>query len=505
MNADNTTVLYGPPGTGKTTALLTIVDDSLRDGILPTEIMFIAFTRKAAYEARDRAIERFSLEREKLPWFRTLHSLAFERLGLERRNVLSFGDYIKLANALGLSITVRGYSEDGSMPVMTKGDRLIFMENMARATKQSLREYWEQWPDEDVYWYELERFAKTLSAYKSTYGKHDFTDIITSFIGTAGPIPGVRVMIVDEAQDLSPLQWDMVEVLSTGVERVFIAGDDDQAIFRWAGADVNRFINLEGDRRILSQSHRVPVEIQHLANNIATRITTRVTKTWSPRSAAGAINYITEIGQTDMSKGTWLLLARNIFLLDNYVHHCMREGFLFQCATGGIARSETFRAIATWERLLRGEKVRAVDIKNVYAFMTTKVGVGYGFKKRIDEVNDDRRMDVVELRSKFGLLTLEPWDTALDKLTAEERTYFSTAKERGENINAEPRIRIDTIHGVKGGEADNVVLCSDMALRTYSEFQKNPDDEHRVWYVGVTRAKETLHILQPTTNQAYEL
>ena len=52
--------------------------------------------------------------------------------------------------------------------------------------------------------------------------------------------------MVDEAQDLTPLQWDMVVKIASAVDRVYIAGDDDQAIYEWNGADVNLFQTFPG-------------------------------------------------------------------------------------------------------------------------------------------------------------------------------------------------------------------------------------------------------------------
>ena len=52
---------FGPPGTGKTTTLLNKVDELLAGGMSPTDIGYFSFTRKAAHEARDRAVARFNL------------------------------------------------------------------------------------------------------------------------------------------------------------------------------------------------------------------------------------------------------------------------------------------------------------------------------------------------------------------------------------------------------------------------------------------------------------
>jgi ATP-dependent exoDNAse (exonuclease V) beta subunit len=66
-----------------------------------------------------------------------------------------------------------------------------------------------------------------------------------------------------------------------------------------------------------------------------------------------------------------------------------------------------------------------------------------------------------------------------------------------------PRIRLQTIHGSKGGEADEVVLLTDMAPRTHREAQTAPDDEARVWYVAATRARQTLTVVPPRTERHF--
>ena len=67
----------------------------------------------------------------------------------------------------------------------------------------------------------------------------------------------------------------------------------------------------------------------------------------------------------------------------------------------------------------------------------------------------------------------------------------------GEKLNQDPRINLSTIHGAKGGECDNVVLLTDLTENTQKGYDKNPDDEERLFYVGATRTKETLHIVRP--------
>jgi len=89
------------------------------------------------------------------------------------------------------------------------------------------------------------------------------------------------------------------------------------------------------------------------------------------------------------------------------------------------------------------------------------------------------------------------WETALDKLPDVDRAYVNALIRRGEDLNAAPRIRLSTIHGAKGGEADNVVLFTDLTVAAEQTLETNPDALHRVFYVAVTRTRENLFTVSP--------
>mgnify|MGYP003679652550 FL=1 len=73
---------------------------------------------------------------------------------------------------------------------------------------------------------------------------------------------------------------------------------------------------------------------------------------------------------------------------------------------------------------------------------------------------------------------------------------------RGEKIS-KPRIRLSTIHAAKGGEADNVVVFTDISVKTWNELYSRPDGENRAFYVAVTRTRKNLHIIQPDTSKFF--
>ena len=66
-------------------------------------------------------------------------------------------------------------------------------------------------------------------------------------------------------------------------------------------------------------------------------------------------------------------------------------------------------------------------------------------------------------------------------------------------------IRVNTIHSVKGAEADNVVIMMDITKHVDTNIQYNPDSEHRVFYVGVTRAKKKVYIVNSTSRYEYKI
>jgi superfamily I DNA/RNA helicase len=150
--------------------------------------------------------------------------------------------------------------------------------------------------------------------------------------------------------------------------------------------------------------------------------------------------------------------------------------------------------------------VLAVHARKMYEFMS----MGKGWKrghKQLPEFQDEEPVTWELLTQQGGLLVPKDqlWYDALDKMSLQDVAYIRAARRRGENLLAPPRIRLSTIHGMKGGEAQRVVLLTDMAARTHEEARRWPEDESRVWYVAATRAREELHIVAPRTNRFYDL
>ena len=418
-------------------------------------------------------MSQFGFTKKELPYFKTIHSLAFQQLGLKRDEVLQSKHLREIGKHLGLTFSTRQDIEEGIPGGRFKGDRYTFLDSFARARRMTPEQAWHLiGGEDDLDWYEFKRFIATLTEYKRQRGMMDFSDMLTESHGCLD----IDVLILDEGQDCSSIQWQFVREVLGGAKRTYISGDDDQAIYQWSGADVPYFQNLSGDRELLHQSHRVPRAIHRIAEKISSRIGQRYIKPYLPRPEAGRVEYHMSPDDVDLSQGSWLLLARNTHLLSQLAGVVRSQGIPYNFRGESTINKSHIRAIRAWEKQRRG-----------------------------DHLDKDELGQINEWLPKRGMSADKIWHEALVRIPIEEREFYISLLRKGESLTKEPRISIGTIHSAKGGEADNVMLISDMSARTWNGFQTDPDSEHRVWYVGATRARQNLNIIQPTSRMAYEI
>lgn len=498
-------IILGSPGCGKTTALLENVELELASGTPPEKIGFVSFTKQATEEAISRACTRFGFVREQLPWFRTLHSMCFQWLGMRRGDVLEGRKLLEFAKWAGIRISTKGYSEDGTLIGFTEGDRALFIENLARVRRRSLREEYEAdmaTGSAGLTWTECKRVALCLEQYKRERGLYDFTDMLTMFVNAA-PRLGLQVLFGDEAQDNSKLQWEVFRQAAQGCRRVVVAGDDDQAIYSpWAGADVAEFIGLPGDPRVLGQSHRVPRHVQDVALSLIGRVSNRHAKKWAAREEPGEVSHVPYLHHADFSGESVLILARNSYILAEQVEPELRAQGIIWERNGKLSIDKAVLAAAQdWEALRAGRAVTPGAARALAAY-TKAPPVDPGALERLEEAPE---VTLPDLRAALPALGTGPWYEALDRIPAALAEYIRAARARGEQLNKRPRVRVSTIHAAKGAEADDVVLMTEMAPRSYRDMERSPDDEARVWYVGATRARKRLTLVGSRSPNRYRL
>ena len=108
--------------------------------------------------------------------------------------------------------------------------------------------------------------------------------------------PPLEVLILDEAQDFTPLQWSVIYKMVDKVKRIYLAGDDDQGIYKWNGADpklteckqiqVSRqFENFEEFWNITSSSHSMSLVFKKLTLQLISDIRLSVEKVCNQESS----------------------------------------------------------------------------------------------------------------------------------------------------------------------------------------------------------------------------
>ena len=465
--------VVGPPGTGKTRRLLNEVHKYVQQGVPLDQIGYFAFTRKAAGEARDRFLAKNThLTKKDIKYFQTLHSLAFNNLGLREENVMQEGNYKAIGETCGIQIKYAAYETNSFNGIFSSSSEYLSLINLARVKQISAEKQFDL--NEHLTWItrdKLTAIEKEINNYKTTHGLIDFTDMVQKFLDKGKP-PKFKVIFVDEAQDLSLIQWSMIQKIEDKTEcDVWIAGDDDQAIFGWAGADVNSFIKWKSREILLDQSQRVPSLVQHKALEVINRIYyNRIPKNYLPKDIPGNIYPRYKLSDIDMTKGNWLILTRTKALLKPIPPFLKRRGLYFNTAQGNSIGKTLYEDIQTWNEFLQG--LNPPEIK----------------RQRLEELTGEKIFDI----------NLS-WDVAFKNVAFSKRQYMKAMLMNHEDLSKPPRIKVSTIHGAKGGEATNVVLFLNQTTNTIKGSKKSQakeEEEFRVWYVGITRTMENLFLIK---------
>lgn len=504
---NKTTTIFGPPGTGKTHTLLSIVEKHLDEGYRPEEIGYFAYTKKAANEAIDRATSKFEYEEKDFEWFRTLHSMAFKQLNLTTKSVMKDRDYKVLGKTLQIKefLNANSQIEDNGQS-MQKNPFMRIIE-LARNNMVNIDTQWRRSQGHvEGGFEELERIYGTYIKYKQEHELYDFNDMLLELVNE-GVVPSLPVIIIDEAQDLSMLQWYAVILLAKSTKHIYIAGDDDQAIFKWAGAIPEMLMRTPGNKKVLNQSFRIPKRVYDVAESVANKIKVRVKKEWSPTSKTGDVTHYSSIEYVPFNKdGEYYVLARTKYVLQKVEEYFKREGIIYNRFNKNKSISEKVcYAINCWNKLVNGDTISLGGAKNMYKYIPGDGPIKRGFKTWDKALEDDIVVSYNDLVNNHGLRVPKDlaWNDVLTLINEDVILYIRKCERRGQDINAIPKIKILTIHGSKGGEADNVVLLSELSRKSHTSLLKNGDDERRVFYTGITRTKKNLFLVRSSNDYEY--
>jgi len=496
-------IIPGPPGTGKTH---TLIHEYLHKELFvyntkPEKICYITFSNAAANEARERIEKEYT--KLKFKYICTMHSLGTRELGIDTASQLlkdknwnGFKNYSRVCDDLHFETTEH---ENGYLEYKNQ-----YMQIIEYARNRKIQDLQDAAIELDLIDFIsvplLEQINQDLNDYKRDYIMYEFSDMITEFV-KKDKCPSLDCVFLDEAQDLNPLQWEMFNYIESKCKRSYIAGDDDQAIYSFQGAEPSIFINLKGSIDAQINSRRVPKQIHKVALSILDNIDERMHKEWLPREAEGEVIEDEMLEDIDFSKDEWMILTRTNDQMKPLVEYLQNTGQRFECKFNDLLPLELVKAINDWNRLNRGANISGSEAQNIYEFLRYEKGdIKYGFSGGKSLVNVDS-VDMDELRLEHGLIVSGDW--SIFTMDDEQRNYIQELVASGEDLSKPARIKISTIHGVKGEECQNVILFTDLERIIYQSAQVNKDTEHRLFFVGVTRAKEKLYLMNQGNEYQY--
>jgi len=524
------TRIAGPPGCGKTTTLSGLIATACRD-YGSEAVLVSSFTRAAAKELVSRNLP---LSDDQVG---TLHALCYR--ALERPKIIT-GAMLKDWNTEHPVWAFGGIASDIDDPYghiegneTKEGDLLLQELNRLRGLQV----------DEEVWPLRVQAFNEAWKDFKANTFTVDFTDLIEQCVRERIPIPHeAAAMFLDEVQDFSPLELSLARWWGGACEQLWLVGDPDQCLYRFKGATPAAFMypELPADRlRVLGQSYRVPKAVHAAAVNWITQMPDRLQVEYKPRAFEGAVDslginyqYPTPIKDRldewlDQGK-TVAFLASCSFFLEPLKKQLREWGLPFHNPyrrTRGDWNPLSARSgsISAAQRVLSYGKVGRGESWWTYKELWDWAGCLEvdGVFQRGAKTDMRRKAEADEtMKAPVSVEDLERWFAGEDVaghvtsgnldwlrghiLSTYERPMryaCNVLEARGkEALMKPPQILIGTIHSVKGGEADVVVLFPDLSPAGYREWTSPGDAQdsvRRCFYVGMTRAKEELYWAQP--------
>lgn len=478
------TLYVGMPGTGKTYTLLNIVSKCLEQGVSPKRIAFVSFSKRAVSEAIIRAQQTINVHRKELPFFKTLHAIAFNSLQLSRDDVLGDEHLEDLSKRIGIDLL------DNDMLNCP-----LSLYHLARAKEMSLSQVRKLIHNiSSLPLAKIEYVVNAYNQYKKDLFLVDYTDMIIEYNQSLEPLP-IDVAIIDEAQDLSTIQWKMIEIAFSNAKKIFFAGDDDQAIYGWAGADLKSFLNIQktltSNIRVLDQSYRVPKKIAVFANHISQKITERFSKRnkiLKPTKIEGhgQRNVAFDDIKDKIRSEPFLILVRNRSDIALFKDHLIKEAIPFAIDHKPYCYDKHFLALKGYRDLQNGQKITG----SVANLLLDVCGDKTTPKYRLED-----ELVLGHLHAFLPSKLPDDVSEIFNGIHPKRASFYG----RINDLKAlrKPAVNVTTIHASKGAECENVFLCGHQSSITHRTEWKYPDDEHRIFYTAATRTKKALYLFKP--------
>jgi len=556
MTETHICLVHGAPGCGKTHTLLDAVEDhAANDDVGMFDIYLANFTNNGREATADDLIERGVFDLSQYPdeidegslrsRCRTLHSIALQccpEVKNPQEQVITMDEeptfYERFCREHGLAFEakktnplelIRGGKE--STPRGTKlfaldqwlhAQYLPSADRMAKVTKapveielanSRIRELLQAWNE-----YKCDRMSRRFE-------HHDYVDICLK----NGYVPDVRFLGIDEFQDLSPVEYALFKLWrdSGQLDWIYIAGDVNQSIYSFRCASPFYLARTDVDeRRYLTDSYRCPEAVSAVARGILEAedsITRNIFRTaqrshgYTPEGVARMRTATDDEGMAqavrdaldahenpdDDEKATLYLLTRTNYQLGVLSNALQRHGVPFDAIGDKMDPwpEKVVDCLIALRALRRGTPAPEGPVDTLLDIATNSDLR----KERFEEADIDRQFRVdlesdpvyfpERVEAAFPGRSARTIVDVLD-LTDYQQDMLRGALESDASPHPE-RIQVGTIHEAKGLQAPCIFLFTETTQNIMDRYRSGDTraEEHRIMYVGATRASESLHVV----------
>ncbi len=533
------------PGTGKTKTLVSRLKYLLENRrVRPSEITAVTFTNQAAAEMRERIIrETGKRSAGRMMTIGTFHAVCLDFLKAQ-------GQEFFLAGEAELRELAEQAMEESGETMNTKE----FLERVSRRksgiTDTEMKDAGEE--DKTGWQHVCERYEQ-LKAEKKLYDFDDLllctAELIENGNVQSGWEKSFRYLLVDEFQDINSIQRRLIQIWHSFGQELFVIGDPDQSIYGFRGADANCFEklrteyqdleviklreNYRSSPQIISAAEAVMDRQGSLHANCPGNVPVRSVQAESTLAEdifiAKEINRMAGgVGMLEAHRAAWENGDRkirgfgDIAVLYRTNHQarllekCLkkegipyivagREEFLqAESVQGSIC---FFRYLRDEEDLTAAQECARLIWKLPWNDMTEelirntaeKLRPSWNKKKPqkfLEEWTAEMHLEEDQAMGQFAGMTVF-YKTMEEFLSALELGVESDLRRCGNKKYQSEAVTLMTLHGSKGLEFPAVFICGAENGLIPLESEKHPSDkeeERRLFYVGMTRAKEELVI-----------
>jgi len=541
------TRIDGAPGTGKTYTLRERLEKRKEAGLTAGSVKWITFTNAGTVDAVETVKEVFPgldgdehIDADKVA--RTFHSLTLSLLfhedlieseeDMEPDPVIVPGSYgeddinpfAEFCELVGMEYDADANDTkkllSGEKERTPVGNKFFAVYNFLNQTCKPPEKHWDAPLTTPIPNSRIPGLIEEWEAFKRDHYDHrvyQFCDYV-HLAYEHGVTPEVDLLLIDEFQDFTPAEYRLYKSWrdAGSIDEIVLAGDPEQSIYSFRGGSPLYFEETDIDEDVtLKESYRCPVPVANAAVGILKshadtsprgfhgRTDDGRLRTATVRDGVELANAVVESHETTPSEPgepSVMLLTRTNTQLRSVSRALQTQGIPFDIL--GSRRSlwgyGEMRAIL--EFLREFPTADSYDKQRVWK-VTSNLPDG----RLNGSIRGDRGFD--EVPAEEVVSVFEAFSDAVDvvshlDLPEWKRDALKAALDSPADITTDD-VKIGTIHTAKGLEAPSVYLFEQSSERINEQYERDDDaaaEEHRVWYVGVTRASEELTIVDGFLN-----